>query len=76
VSVFAAEEPATSEIFPEFARLKLKLLALAFENHALASALGAKLLLNAFALTSVLVDSTNGFVYRFEDWVGDSPSVV
>jgi hypothetical protein len=74
--VFATEEPATSEIFPEFARLKLKLLALAFENHALASALGAKLLLNALALTRVLVDRTKGLVYRSEDWLGDSPLVV
>jgi hypothetical protein len=62
VTVSVAEEPATTEIFPEFVKLKLKLLALAFENHALASELGVKLPLKALALTSVLAVSTNGFV--------------
>ncbi len=52
------EEPAVTEILPELDREKLK--GWPSVNEALASALGVRLLLNAFALTTVLADSTKG----------------
>jgi hypothetical protein len=55
---------------------RLGSLTAAFANQALASELGSKLLLKAFALTSVLSDSGNLPVYGRDDWVGDWPSVV
>jgi hypothetical protein len=75
--VFVTEAPALTETLPEFETVKLKFVgAPAFENQTLASALGCKPLLKAFAFISVLVESVKGRLYFCEDCVGDCPSVV
>ena len=45
-------------------------------NHALASALGLKLFLNALAFTRVLAARVKAPAYFLADCVGDWPSVV
>jgi hypothetical protein len=77
VIVFVTEPPAVTDMFPEFASVKLELAgAAAFENHTLASALGCRPCLNAFALISVLVERVKGRLYFRDDAVGVCPSVV
>jgi hypothetical protein len=69
---FVTDEPAATDLLPEFASVKLKLLgAPAFENHTLASALGCIFFLNAFAFTSVLDERVKGPLYFSDDSVGD-----
>jgi hypothetical protein len=71
---FVTEEPATTDLFPEFAEEKLK--GWVTVNDALASALGLKPLLNALAFTVALLVRVITPVYRVEDWVGVEPLVV
>jgi hypothetical protein len=45
-------------------------------NQALASKLGLKLALNAFAFTKEVTATVNGPLYKVEDWLGVVPLVV
>jgi hypothetical protein len=78
VTVVDPAQPAVTEISPELATVKSKLLpmVLELENHARSSGLGFMLLLKAIAFTSVLVVSVKEPLYFLDDWVGVEPSVV
>jgi len=76
VTVFATEEPALTDLSPELARVKLKVVAVPVsENHALATELWA-LFLKALAFTRALVEIVKGPEYFLEDGVGEVPSIV
>jgi hypothetical protein len=72
--VLLTEDPATTETLPELLSVKSKSLVLA--NHALATALGSTLFLNALALSSTLLEMVTGDVYWVDDCVGVDPSTV
>ena len=71
---FVTDEPATTDLFPEFANKKLN--GWVTVNEALASGLGLMPLLNALALTVALLVTAMGPVYSVEDWVGVNPLTV
>ena len=76
MTVFATEEPALTDLSPELARVKLKLVGVPVsENHALASEL-CTLILKALAFTRALVAIVKGPEYFLEDGVGEVPSIV
>ena len=71
---FVTEDPAITDIFPALDTEKLK--GWLTVNEALASALALDPVLNALALTVVLLVRVMAPVYGVEDWVGVEPSVV
>ena len=74
VTVFEPEEPAFTEIAPEFESEKSK--GCVMVREALAVALGAYPLLKALAFTTALLVKLSVPTYGFADWVGLEPSVV
>ena len=70
------EEPATTDLFPELAREKLKGWVTVKEALASALALDPDPFLNALALTVAVLVRVMAPVYWIEDWVGLEPSVV
>ena len=74
--MFETEDPALTDLSPELARIKLKLLVVPIsENHALATELCA-LFLKTLAFTRALVAIVKGAEYFLEDGVGEVPSIV
>jgi hypothetical protein len=71
---FCAEAPLLAALSPVFESEKSK--GWSIVNQALASELASKLFLKAFALTRVVFETVNGFLYKVEDCVGEAPSVV
>jgi hypothetical protein len=74
VIVFEPEEPAFTEIAPEFESEKSK--GWVTVREALAMELGAYPLLKPLAFTTALLVKLSVPAYGFEDWVGVEPSVV
>ena len=74
--MFETEDPALTDLSPELARVKLKLVGVPVsENHALASEL-CTLILKALAFTRASVPIVKGAEYFLEDGVGEVPSIV
>ena len=74
--MFETEEPTLTDLSPELARVKLKLVGVPVsENHALATELWA-LFLKALAFTRASVVIVKGAEYFLEDGVGEVPSMV
>ena len=70
------EDPALTDLSPEFETEKLKGWVTVNEALASALALDPDPFLNALALTVVLLVRVMAPVYGVEDWVGVEPSVV